>query len=61
MGTAILSLGTENVTHGFVLFTRTAILYGGVMFLFCLILIRLNRRLLPEEIRLGGWCLAILV
>jgi hypothetical protein len=60
LGTGILLLGTEDVKQSFFLFTLTASLNGGVMFLYCLILLYLNRRVLPPAIRLRGWRLAML-
>jgi hypothetical protein len=61
LGAGILLLGPDKVKQSFFLFTLTASLNGGVMFVYCLTLLYLNRRVLPPAIRLGGWRLAMMV
>jgi hypothetical protein len=60
IGASILHFGTERI-GSFFLFKLTASLNGGVMFLYCMTLLWLNYRLLPADIRIRGWRVAVLV
>jgi hypothetical protein len=60
VGAAILAFGTDRIAS-FFLFKLTASLNGGVMFLYSMTLLWLNYRLLPADIRIGGWRVAMLV
>ncbi len=59
LGIAILMVGDQRA-GAFVLFKLTAALNGGVMFLYCALLLYMNRMRLPEAIRINGWRCAIL-
>jgi len=60
LGITILVVGDQQA-GAFVLFKLTAALNGGVMFLYCGLLLYMNRTRLPRAIRINGWRSAILV
>lgn len=60
LGITILVLGDQKA-GAFVLFKLTAALNGAVMFLYCGLLLYMNRQKLPEAIRTNVWRCAIMV
>jgi hypothetical protein len=60
VGTLILILARDRFQQ-FFLFKLTASLNGGVMFLYCMTLLALNRKALPAAIRLRGVRVAVMV
>jgi len=55
------SEGLADLKKSFVLFTMTAALNGGVMFLYAMTLLYLNRRKLPAGVRMSNWRMAIML
>lgn len=60
LGVTILVLGDQRAS-AFLLFKLTAALNGAVMFLYCGLLLYMNRARLPETIRMNLWRCAIMV
>lgn len=60
LGIAILVLGDEKA-GAFFLFKLTAALNGAVMFIYCTLLLYMNRFRLPEAIRINAWRSVMLV
>jgi hypothetical protein len=56
-GTTILALGFD---QPLVLVTISTVLGGAIMFIYSILLVLINRRYLPEELKLRGYRLAII-
>ena len=61
IGTVILLLGDQQVERSLVLFKFASALNGGVMFIYSMTLLYLNRRLLPGDIRITPLRMAVMV
>jgi hypothetical protein len=61
---SLVALGTIILLAGFqaplILLVTSAVISGGVMAVYSVLLLQLNRRALPEAIRLKGWRLPVL-
>ena len=60
LGSAILWIGDERVKGSFLLFKMTAALNGGVMFLYSVLLLVLNRHRLPSGVRMPWWRMLVI-
>jgi hypothetical protein len=62
---SLVALGTIILLAGFqaplILLVTSAVISGGVMAVYSVLLLILNRRALPEAIKLKGWRLPVLV
>ena len=62
VGSGILLLGTVGIdVSAFQLFKMTAAMNGGVMFLYCALLLYMNRFKLPSGVRINWWRAIIMV
>ena len=61
LGTVILLIGDERVKGSLYLFRMTAALNGGVMFVYSALLVYLNRRMLPPNVRMPVWRMLIII